>query len=395
MQERDLLQTIMESTQAHIAYLDSDLNFVLVNQAYVEGSGHSREELLGRNHFDLFPNAENETIFKRVRDTGEKAEFKAKPFTYVDQPWRGTTYWDWTLVPVKDSEQRVQGLVLSLLDVTEQVVTRQRLEQSRQDLTKLNEELAQSLEELRRLEQAKSDYLQVLAHELRNPLTAARGLVELVRMTLRRAGEREQPADHSRQVMEYLNLAEVELERLQRLISDIITGYRISSGRLPLELEPLNLISVIEQATAPYSRGVFRTNLVVEEFPAADIPVMGDAHRLVEVLTNLLDNAVKYSPPDAPITVRVILEPGSVVAQVEDQGIGIPPEQLERVFEGFYRGSNLQGKQPGGMGLGLYVSRDIARRHGGDLWAANRPGGGTIVSLRLPLDGGDDQRGPA
>jgi PAS domain S-box-containing protein len=111
----------MESTNAHLAYLDRNFDFVMVNSTYAAGSGHTKEELIGCNHFDLFPNEENEAIFKRVRDTGEPVEFKAKPFKYVDQPWRGFTYWDWLLMPVKDDSGAVQGLVFSLVDVTETV----------------------------------------------------------------------------------------------------------------------------------------------------------------------------------------------------------------------------------------------------------------------------------
>jgi PAS domain S-box-containing protein len=146
--ERDTLDTIMENTRAHLAYLDPQLNFVRVNSAYAQGSGHTKEELLGRNHFDLFPNAENQAIFERVRDTGQAVEFRAKPFEYVDQPWRGVTYWDWTLVPVKDSQGRVQGLVLSLLDVTENVRAAQErekaLEESRQRQAEVSALLAGS-----------------------------------------------------------------------------------------------------------------------------------------------------------------------------------------------------------------------------------------------------------
>jgi PAS domain S-box-containing protein len=119
--EWDTLQTIMEHTHANLAYLDPQFNFLAVNSAYCQQSGHSREELLGRNHFELFPNTENQRTFQQVRDSGEAVSFRAKPFEYLDQPERGMTYWDWTLVPVKDADGRVQGLVFSLLDVTEQM----------------------------------------------------------------------------------------------------------------------------------------------------------------------------------------------------------------------------------------------------------------------------------
>lgn len=124
-EERDTLRAIMEATNAHIAYLDKDFNFILINSTYARGSGHSEEELMGRNHFEVFPNEENEAIFKQVRDSGEPVEFKAKPFEYADQPWRGVTYWDWTLIPLKYETGDVRGVVLSLVDVTEVIQAKQ------------------------------------------------------------------------------------------------------------------------------------------------------------------------------------------------------------------------------------------------------------------------------
>jgi two-component system nitrate/nitrite sensor histidine kinase NarX len=126
--ERDVLQTIMESTHAQLAYFDSQFNFLRVNAAYAQGSGHSKQELIGRNHFDLFPHAENQAIFERVRDTGEPVTFQAKPFEFPERPELGTTYWDWNLVPVRDEDGDVRGLVLSLLDVTERERARQERE---------------------------------------------------------------------------------------------------------------------------------------------------------------------------------------------------------------------------------------------------------------------------
>jgi PAS domain S-box-containing protein len=126
--ERDALQTIMESTHAQLAYFDPQFNFLRVNSAYAQGSGYSKEELIGHNHFDLFPHAENQAIFERVRETGEPVLFHAKPFEYPARPELGTTYWDWNLVPVKDRYGEVKGLVLSLLDVTERERARQERE---------------------------------------------------------------------------------------------------------------------------------------------------------------------------------------------------------------------------------------------------------------------------
>jgi PAS domain S-box-containing protein len=126
--ERGVLSMIMDSTHAQIAYLDPEFNFVRVNAACCRGLGRTRAELIGRNHFDLFPNDENQAIFEQVRDTGEAVVFQARPFVFRDQPERGTTYWDWALIPVKDREDHVRGMVLSTYEVTERERARQARE---------------------------------------------------------------------------------------------------------------------------------------------------------------------------------------------------------------------------------------------------------------------------
>ncbi|MGQ9675052.1 MAG: PAS domain S-box protein [Chloroflexota bacterium] len=121
------LNAVIENTETQLALLDRDFNFLMVNSAYERGCGHSKEELIGRNHFELFPNPENQAIFERVRDTGEAVEFYAKPFVYSDRPGRGITYWNWTLVPVREDGGSILGFAFSLTDVTESVRARQRI----------------------------------------------------------------------------------------------------------------------------------------------------------------------------------------------------------------------------------------------------------------------------
>ena len=139
--ERHTLQTIMENTHAQLAYLDPQFNFVRVNSAYAQGAGYRKEELIGRNHFELFPHAENQAIFERVMETGEPAVFHAKPFVYPDRPELGTTYWDWTLVPVQDRNGDIQGLVFSLLDVTEREQAQERTRHQNEFLNSVVESL--------------------------------------------------------------------------------------------------------------------------------------------------------------------------------------------------------------------------------------------------------------
>jgi PAS domain S-box-containing protein len=137
-QERDTLQTIMNGAKnVHLVYLDRSFNFVRVNEAYATTCGYRPEEMIGKNHFALYPNAENEAIFARVWDAGEAFEIHDKPFEFPDQPERGTTYWDWSLTPVKAPGGEVIGLVFSLRETTERKRAEQEMSESAETFKKM------------------------------------------------------------------------------------------------------------------------------------------------------------------------------------------------------------------------------------------------------------------
>ncbi len=127
---RKMLQSIINKSHTHLVYLDPDFNFVAVNSTYAETCHHSPEELIGNNHFLFFPHEENQAIFENVRKTGTSVSFHDKPFTFPDQPQRGTTYWDWTLSPVKDDSNCIEGLVFSLVETTERKLAEMALLES-------------------------------------------------------------------------------------------------------------------------------------------------------------------------------------------------------------------------------------------------------------------------
>ncbi len=138
--ENDILQAMVENTGTRIAYLDRDFNFVSVNSAYAKGSGHTAAEIVGKNHFDLFPNEENRAIFEKAGETGDTVTFRGKPFLHKDRSQRGVTGRDWTLVPVKDEKGRVTGFVLSSAGTA----GREKAEKAREAL-KLSEERFRNL----------------------------------------------------------------------------------------------------------------------------------------------------------------------------------------------------------------------------------------------------------
>ncbi|MCP4706172.1 MAG: PAS domain S-box protein, partial [candidate division Zixibacteria bacterium] len=135
LRERNILQEVMNGAKdIHLVYLDRDFNFVRVNKTYSDTCGYKPNEMIGKNHFDLYPNAENEAIFKKVRDTGEPFHIKDKPFSFPDQPELGVTYWDWSLCPVKGKQGDVEGLIFSLVETTKRKQTENSLRESEERL---------------------------------------------------------------------------------------------------------------------------------------------------------------------------------------------------------------------------------------------------------------------
>lgn len=136
----EMVERIFSMTTTCIAYMDCDYKFIRVNKEYAGADGKTPEYFIGKNHFDLFPNEENEAIFRKVVETGEQYIAKAKPFEYKDHPERGVSHWDWSLTPVKDAKGTVEALILSLVNVTERI-------KAQEDLSKINEELEQRVSE--------------------------------------------------------------------------------------------------------------------------------------------------------------------------------------------------------------------------------------------------------
>ncbi|MEF8832340.1 MAG: PAS domain S-box protein [Candidatus Thermoplasmatota archaeon] len=176
----NVLQTIMENTNSQLVYFDKDFNFVYANTAYAEGARYSKEELIGRNHFELFPDEENREIFEKVRDTGEPVTFNDKPFEYPDDPERGTTYWDWTLSPVKNDQGEVQGLVLSLIETTERVRSERKIKEKNERIEFLNS-LIESIKNVNQ-ELVKNDQFDDIIEEVPSILMRTKGFMNITLM---------------------------------------------------------------------------------------------------------------------------------------------------------------------------------------------------------------------
>jgi len=232
----------------------------------------------------------------------------------------------------------------------------------------------QALEEANRL---KAELISILAHEMRTPLTSIKGYSTALLMEEASFGPETQD--------EFLQIIDEECDILQDLIHDLLESSIIDAGLLRLEPQPIRLPHLARGVTDDVARRT-QTHRFLADF-AEPFPIVdADPKRIEQVLRNLLDNAVKYSPQGGLIVVRGEVRGDEVVMSVADQGVGIAPEHLNRLFEKFFRVTSALGRHVVGSGLGLPISRTIVESHGGRIWAESQLGEGSTFSFMLPVD---------
>ncbi|TFZ04488.1 PAS domain S-box protein [Ramlibacter rhizophilus] len=250
-------------------------------------------------------------------------------------------------------------------------------------------DVSQQVEAERRLLEAdrrKDEFLATLAHELRNPLAPIRSGAELLRSM----------GDNPTQ----LRCAEIigrQAGHLARMVDDLMDASRISRGKLELRLAPLALQDVVRAAVenATEALGAGRHPLSVD-VPPQPVRVLGDEVRLVQVLLNLLTNAARYSAEGRPVAVRLEVQPPVALLHVRDEGVGIAPEQLQRVFDMFWQGGAESERSSGGLGIGLSLVQRLTELHGGTVEVRSRGLGlGSEFSVRLPLAAAAPVPGPS
>jgi signal transduction histidine kinase len=234
---------------------------------------------------------------------------------------------------------------------------------------------AQALNEANRL---KAEVISTLAHEMRTPLTSVKGYSSALLMddiTFSPETQRE-----------FLQFIDEECDVLQALIYDLLESSIIDAGLLRLDPQPVKLAPLVRSVTDEIARHTSAHRFLID-FPD-DFPILdADPDRIAQVLRNLVDNAVKYSPDGGLIVLRGEVRDREVVVSVADQGVGLTPDHLNRLFEKFFRAKSSLGRHVVGSGLGLPISRTIVESHGGRIWAESQVGEGTTLYFTLPLDG--------
>jgi signal transduction histidine kinase len=237
------------------------------------------------------------------------------------------------------------------------------------------DELLQEAERSRRLERLKSEFLNIAAHELRSPLGIIRGYSSMLGEGLLPAAERGIA----------LSRITEKAEEMARLISDMLETARLETLGLELELEPLDLLRVIEDAVHAMRPLMGGEHTFVVTAQRASMAVVADRRRLTTMLTNLIDNAIKYSPAGGTIEIGCEDDGRAASILVRDHGIGINAEQAHLLFSRFGRLVTPETSHIRGTGLGLYLARETARLHGGDIVVTATPGGGSTFTVVLPL----------
>lgn len=235
--------------------------------------------------------------------------------------------------------------------------------------------LVQDLTRLRRLETVRQDFISNVSHELRTPLASLRALTE----TLQEGALNDPPA-----AKRFLSRMEIEIDTLTQMVQELLELSRIESGRVPLKFRAINPCDLAIPSVERMRTQADRADIDLQFDCPADLPkVNADPERIEQVMVNLLHNAIKFTPPGGKISVIIRAEPGKVIFQVKDTGVGIDPQDLPRIFERFYKTD--RARSSGGTGLGLSIVRHLVESHGGKIWVESTLGTGSTFSFDLPI----------
>jgi PAS domain S-box-containing protein len=357
---KERLAAVVESSDDIIVSKDLDGVITSWNRGAEQALGYTAEEVVGRHVSMLFPpehSEDVELILGRIR-RGEKVDHyetrrRRKDGRIIDVSI--------SVSPIRDDEGRIIGASKIGRDVTQQ----KRAE-----------------EERREADRRKDEFLAMLAHELRNPLSSISNAVQL----FGRAGA-EADLPWAKDVVHR------QVRHLARLIDDLLDVSRISRGKIALRLEPVDLAPILADAVETVRPLLEeRSHELSLSIASGGLRLVADAARLEQVLVNLLANAAKYTEAGGKIALSARREGGEVVVVVRDTGIGIAPELLPRIFELFVQGDRSAARSEGGLGIGLTLVQKLVQMHGGDVTAASEgPGAGSAFTVRLPAL---DQPGP-
>lgn len=344
--ERDFSAAVLTSMTEGVAVVDDRERILFANQAFAEAVGVA-EECRG---LPLLEVVRHSSLIEAVHGALASAEMVRAEVEFGTVRPRSFAF---SAVPV--STVAARGAVLVLHDVTE----------------------------IRRLERVRRDFVANVSHELRTPLTTIQGFAETLL-----AGALDDPKARRK----FLEIIRDHAARLGRLTDDLLKLSAIEGGSMTFRMEPVSLPQLIEHCVEAVSLKAKSRGLEVASDSQDALPqVRGDSLRLEEVLKNLLENAIQYTPSPGTIRVTAARDGENAVLCVEDTGIGIPSTDQQRIFERFYRVDVARSREAGGTGLGLAIAKHIVEAHGGRLWVESELGKGSRFYVSLPVWQGEPE----
>jgi PAS domain S-box-containing protein len=353
---RVLLETVLSAAPVGLAYLDRELRYVRVNAALAAVHGLPAQDHVGRHLSEVLPPdlvAFAQPHLEEVLATNLPRTARSFSGQLPGAPGE-TRHYLISFYPVPDRAGLPVGVGKIMVDVTAE----QRARESAEDANR-----------------AKDEFMAMLGHELRNPLSPILTALQMMKL---RGGD-----VHGKERA----IIERQVRQMARLVDDLLDVSRITRGKVELKKDRVLLEDIVAQAVEVASP-LFeeRVHRLSSEVPPG-VAVVGDEHRLTQVLANLLTNAAKYTPPGGRIEIIGGEEDGKAVIRVKDSGKGIPPELLSRVFDLFVQGNRTAERSGGGLGLGLSIVRMLVTMHGGEVTATSEGAGkGSEFKVTLPLD---------
>ncbi|MBN1411879.1 MAG: PAS domain-containing protein [Spirochaetales bacterium] len=348
-QQAAIIEKLFENTHFLIAVLNTDFEFIRVNRAYALADGQAEDYFIGKNHFDLYPHEENEVIFRKVVETGESHVAYAKPFTYLDKPERGTSYWDWSLNPIKDETGKVTGLILILFDVT------------------LRKKAEFELAEAKRLSDIGA-LASTVAHELRSPLGVILGTVYNV---MRKHKDEK--------LMQNMRRIERKISESEKIINNLLNYARLKQP----ELKKIHLYNFLDECIDDTIKQHLNSKVKINKnysvFKNTTLKI--DPFQMREVITNILNNAYQaFTDDTGTVNINGSKETSLINLEIQDNGLGINEADLKKIFEPFFTSKSK------GTGLGLTICKELVNLHKGGITIESEKGKGTTVHISLPLE---------
>ncbi|WP_235209269.1 transporter substrate-binding domain-containing protein [Methylobacter sp. BBA5.1] len=349
----DLLRVTMDNAPALMSYIDRECRFRRANRNYELWFGYTPEQVCGRHMREIVGEEAWQAISPYIQRVlaGERVAFER----LVTLPNIGPRWVHATYSPDFDAEGRVQGFVVHVLDISE----RKRAEEA-----------------LHEADRRKDEFLAMLAHELRNPLAPISNAVQIMKQS---------SSDETR-LSWCRDVISRQVEQLVRLVDDLMDVSRISRGKIELKKDLLE-VAVIVQRAVETSQPLIdaRRHELSVRLPSEPLIVEGDLVRLSQVVSNLLNNAAKYTDEGGCITLTVNHENDDIFIRVRDNGRGIDPSVLPSLFQLFYQVDRTIDRSEGGLGIGLSLVNSLVSMHGGEVWAVSEGRGkGSEFVIRLP-----------